>query len=312
MLEELDLWGNRLTQAGRQAILAAAKCEVFMEAGPLPPQMDPALDVAADVHSRMRAILFDWLSQVHTGTNSPLALDGAPDPQDLLFRTFTHLDVYFAHRPVQRLELQLLAVACSLTAAGMDEGRETEISELADWLAMVTDGDFTSEQVKEKASEIRQELGSQLHRPTAYTFLRRYLRKTGWTEQSFSFANYLIELAAMDAPFLKFRPQAVAAAAAALSRQYVSQGISIRHMTNWKAKLLRSAHVDLESELAPCAAAMARMHSVQHGRGNVFVNRKYEAEAMHQVAKVLPNSAMDVAFFVDYFRGSTAPQGHRA
>jgi len=290
-----------LTQAGKQAILDAAKCEVFMEMGQLQPKIDPAV-TGADVHGRTRGILFDWLSQVHTGTNSPLALEGAPDPQDMLFRTFTHLDVCFAHRPVHRAELQLLGVACSLTATGLTVDREAELSEMASWLASATDGAFTSQQIKEKAHEIRQAFGCELHRPTAYTFLRRYLRKTGWTEQSFSFANYLIELSAMEGRFSKFRPQAVAAAATTLSRQYVSQGVSVRQMGNWKAKLLKCAHVDVAKELAPCAVAMSRLHAAQQGKGDNFVNRKYEAVTMHRVAKVTPNPPPDAAFFVDYFK----------
>lgn len=309
VLEELDLWGNCLSEAGKQAIIAQAKCEVFLETCPLPPRTDP-VGFTTKLHSRMRAILFDWLSQVHTGVNTPWTLDSAPDPQDMLFRTFTHLDAFFACRPVERVELQLLGVACTLTAAGIDESKERELTELARWLAFTTDGACTSEEVQEKAREIREVLGSQLHRPTAYTFLRRYLRKTGWTEQSFSLANYLIELAALDASFLNFRPQVVAAAAAAMSRQYVSQGISIRQMSRWKAKLLRNANVSVEQELAPCAVAMARMHAVQQGREDVFVNRKYGAERMHGVAKVAPNPPPDASFFVNYFRESpVAPEG---
>ena len=33
--------------------------------------------------------------------------------------------------------------------------------------------------------------------------------RTGWTEESFSLANYLIELAAIESSFLEFRPQAL-------------------------------------------------------------------------------------------------------
>merc|ERR1719454_1226751 len=86
--------------------------------------------------------------------------------------------------------------------------------------------------------QVQGALGFRLRQPTPYTFLRRFLRRTGWTEESFSLANYLIELAAIDSGFLAFRPQAVAAAAAVLSRQYLSQGISVRHIPCWKAKLL--------------------------------------------------------------------------
>lgn len=308
MLEELDLWGNPISDEGKKCVLATAKCEVFLElsrCGPASPTRQP--QPQGGVNCKMRAILFDWISQVHTGVNAPVALDGAPDPQDMLFRTFSHMDAYLSGRAVQRTELQLIGVACTLAAAGLDGSDAAEDQELATWLAFVTDGACTAEQVREAARQVHEMLGFKLHQPTAYTFLRRYLRRTGWTEESFSLANYLIELAAIDSSFLDFRPQAIAAAAAVLSRQYLSQGISVRHMPRWKTKLLRCAHVDLECELAPCIAAMARLHASQHSRTNMFVNKKYEWARLHMVAKITPNPPADVKFYVNYLKADMTP-----
>jgi len=321
MLEELDLWGNQLTDLGKQAILSVARCEVFLELDRVPRSpRTPALRTSSafgssPVSGKMRAVLFDWISQVHTGVNAPAALDGAPDPQDMLFRTFSHVDAYLSRKTVHRTDLQLMGVACTLAAAGLessaanaeeDAAAGQEDAELATWLAFVTDGACTADEVREAAREVHRVLGFRLHQPTAYTFLRRYLRRTGWTEESFSLANYLIELAAIDAGFLDYRPQVVAAAAAVLSRQYLSQGISVRHIPCWKTKLLRCAHVDLEQELAPCTAAMARLHMAEHGRPNKFVNKKYEWARLHMVAKITPNPPSDAPFFVNYLSADRA------
>jgi hypothetical protein len=304
MLEELDLWGNRLSDGGKQTILSMARCEVFLELDPAPcPYMS---SVQTSINVKMRAILFDWISQVHTGVNAPVALDGAPDPQDMLFRTLSHVDAYLSRKVVQRAELQLAGVACTLAAAGLDASNNMEDAELATWLAFVTDGACTAEEVRSTAREVHRVLGFSLHQPTVYTFLRRYLRRTGWTEESFSLANYLIELAAIDSTFLAYRPQAVAASAAVLSRQYLAQGISVRHIPCWKAKLLRCAHVDLHQELAPCTAAMARLHVAEHGRPNKFVNKKYAWARLHMVAKIPPNPPADAAFFIKYLLTETA------
>jgi len=310
MLEELDLWGNPISDEAKRFILSMAKCEVFLELDRVCRPWS-TLSTTTAVNSKMRAILFDWVSQVHTGVNAPVALDGAPDPQDMLFRTFSHIDAYLAMRSVERSELQLMGVACTLAAAGLDAGNTTEDAEMATWLAFVTDGAYTAEEVRNAAQEVHEVLGFKLHQPTAYTFLRRYLRRTGWTEESFSLANYLIELAAIDAPFLEFRPQAVAAAAAVLSRQYLAQGISVRHMPRWRTKLLKCAHIDLHTELAPCIAAMMRLHASQHasqsGRANTFVNKKYEWARLHMVAKIAPNPPADAQFFVSYLKADLSP-----
>jgi len=300
-LEELDMWGNNLTEKGKTALLAAARCKVFLELDdPLYGQTNLSAGQAV-VTGMMRAVLFDWLSEVHNSGSAPAALNGESDPQEMLFRTFSHVDAYLSRQAVHRSELQLTGVACTLAAAIVHGKEDAEDSaELASWLAFVTDGACTEQEVTERARDVHQALGFRLHQPTAYTFLRRYLRKTGWTEESFSLANYLIELSAIDPDFRVYRPQTIAAAAAVLSRQYLSQGISVQHVPGWKARLLRCARVDLKSELAPCAAAMARMHALEHGHRSKFVNVKYEWARLHMVAKIAPNSPPDAESFVTY------------
>lgn len=303
-LEELDLWGNALGDQGRRALLASAKCKVFLELGlhrsqPSTPRSSHS--------NRLRTVLFDWISQVHTGGNAPVALDGEADPQDMLFRTLGHLDAYLSSQHVPRDELQLTGVACTLAAAGLhSETSSQEDVELASWLAFVTDGACTPEDVREAASEVRRVLSFKMHQPTAYTFLRRYLRKTGWTQESFSLANYLVELAVISSEFTHYRPQAIAAAATVLSRQYLSQGIGFQNIPSWKAKLLRCTHLDLRRELAPCAADMSRLHASEHGCTSKFVNRKYEWTRLHTVAKIHPNPPSDAAFFASYMSGDSA------
>jgi len=298
MLEELDLWGNPISPEGRRLILASAKCEVFLTSGQVR-RSEPF----TPVNAKMRGILFDWIAQVHTGVSAPMALDVAPDPQEMLFQTFSHMDAYMALQPVARSDLQLVGVACTLTAAGLSTAAGSgEEMELASWLAFVTDGSYSAEDVAAAAGCVRQVLGFHLHQPTAYTFLRRYLRRTGWTEESFSLANYLLELAAVDSTFRAERPQTVAAAAAVLSRQYVAQGVNIRQMPRWKTKLLRCVQADLRHELAPCVAAMSRLHARQQPRQELFVNKKYEWARLHRVATLKPNAPMDAAYFERYMR----------
>jgi len=116
-----------------------------------------------------------------------------------------------------------------------------------------------------------------------------------------------MELMAIESASLRFRPQAIAAAAAVISRQYVSQGIDIQHISGWKEKLLRCAQVDLRQELAPCAAAMARLHASKYRRPGNFVTKKYELARLHMVAKITPNVELDAAFFERYFVVEHAP-----
>lgn len=308
-LEEVDLWGNSISDEGQQNIVAAASsCEVFLELPRLrpPPGCTPwnyALDEG------IRAVLFDWVSQVHESVAT--TVESVSDPQNLLLRTYSHIDAYLARRPVQRSELELVGLACALASSGLlgatGEDDSFECEELATWLAYTTEGACTGDEVRRAAHEVREELGSSLHQPTVYTFLRRYLRQTGWTEGSFSLANYLVELAALDASFLAFRPQAVAAAAAVLCRQYASQGVGVRSMPNWRAKLLRSAGVDLRQELAPCAALLSRLHATQQPQGKqMFVHQKFTSPRLSAVARLRANPPADISFFEHYMIAESA------
>ena len=96
-------------------MLSTARCEVFLELDR--PSLMFSLPVQTHITAKMRAMLFDWISQVHTGVNAPAVLEGSPDPQDMLFRTFSHVDAYLSMRPVLMHDLQLIGVACTLAAA---------------------------------------------------------------------------------------------------------------------------------------------------------------------------------------------------
>jgi len=223
----------------------------------------------------------------------------------LLFRTYSLIDGYYARKPVRRSELQLVGVSCTFAAvkhtisSDSREDQQTD-EDLAAWLAFVTNGTFMPDHVREVASKISNVLGFKMNTPTVYTFLRRYLRKTGWTQESFSLANYLLELAVLNGGFSKYSPQAIAAAATVVSNQYRSQGIGSQNILGWKKNLLRCTRLDVATELAPCTAALARLHVSEHGRAYRFVNKKYMWQGLHMVAKLKPNLPVDAAQFVAY------------
>merc|ERR1719203_290340 len=112
-----------------------------------------------------------------------------------------------------------------------------------------------------------------------------------------------MELAALDASFLGFRPQAVAAAVAIISQQYAAQGIDVRSMPDWKARLLLCAGVDVRWELAPCAAALSSLHvHSQALAGCKFVQKKYRSSKLYAVARLTANPPADTDFFEKLMR----------
>lgn len=308
-LEELDLWGNGLGERGKAKLAAASelgRCDVFLELD-VPPTLRPP---SRPANSRMHTILFDWIAQVHAGLQLPASSGIAVDPQDFLFRTYSHIDALLASTLFSALssaELQLAGVACMLASTRLHAQGSPDDESVASWLAFVTDGMCTPEEVREAAQEVRQLLGHRAYQPSTYTFLRRYLRWTGWTQESFSLANYLIELASIHGFGLEYRAQTVAAAAAVLSRQYLSHGPRRQHTVGWKRRLLRCAQVDLRAELAPCTYALSRLHAARGQRSSLFVNSKYALPRFHAVSRIAPAVAPDAAFYARYLEADAMP-----
>lgn len=307
-LQELDLWGNIIGEVGRTLIIQAAKkCEVFLELPRLwPRSLCSQASFAFDPVTR--TVLFDWVAQVHQKITTAIEL--LPDPQNMLLHTYSHIDAYLRECPVQGAELELVGLACTLVSTGLDRSSSDdgpECAELADWLALMSEGAYNAEHIQQAACEVRDLLGSGVHQPTVYTFLRRYLRQTGWSESSFCLANYLMELAALDASFLGFRPQAVAAAVAIISQQYAAQGVDVRSMPDWKARLLLCAGVDVRWELAPCAAALSSLHARSQAlAGCKFVQKKYRSSKLYAVARLTANPPADTVFFEKLMRADAA------
>ena len=90
--------------------------------------------------------------------------------------------------------------------------------DLRDLLA-VSENKFTREQVLVMEKDILQTLNFKLTSPSAYRFLERYSRlsQTFKDPQVFFFAQYIQEVALLDASLLKFRPSEIAAASLILS-----------------------------------------------------------------------------------------------
>lgn len=88
--------------------------------------------------------------------------------------------------------------------------------------------------------------------PTAYRFLERFRKLSPTTsndDQVFFFAQYLQEIALLDASLLKYRPSEVAAASLMLAARGLKKG-SANGVHTWNREM-ETATGMLESELVP-------------------------------------------------------------
>lgn len=155
-------------------------------------------DYQSDINEKMRAILFDWLVDVHLKWKLSA---------ETLYLTFNLIDRYLALKPTLREELQCVGVSALLIACKYEEIYFPEIVDFRE----ITDNTFSKEQILKKELDILSKLEFDVTVPSALRFFEIcniYLKLEGRDK---SCALYLLELAAFDYQMLKYKPSLIAA-----------------------------------------------------------------------------------------------------
>uniref|UniRef100_A0A7S3PF66 Cyclin N-terminal domain-containing protein n=2 Tax=Aplanochytrium stocchinoi TaxID=215587 RepID=A0A7S3PF66_9STRA len=157
-----------------------------------------------DINEKMRALLIDWLCQVHNKFELVPAT---------LYLTVSLLDRFLEKKIVSRRKLQLVGCACMLLGSKYEE---IYAPELNDFVGM-SDNAFTSEDLLRMEGVILNVLKFNLTVPTVYKFLRRYLKVLGASVKIQHHATYIVERTLQEYSVLKFMPSTVAASALMLA-----------------------------------------------------------------------------------------------
>uniref|UniRef100_A0A8D2ZRF4 G2/mitotic-specific cyclin-B2 n=1 Tax=Scophthalmus maximus TaxID=52904 RepID=A0A8D2ZRF4_SCOMX len=149
-----------------------------------------------EISGRMRALLVDWLVQVHSRFQLL---------QETLYLTVAVLDRFLQVQPVSRRKLQLVGVSAMLVACKYEEMFAPEVGDFA----YITDNAFTKAQILEMEQLLLRTLNFELGRPLPLHFLRRASK----VADRHTLAKYLMELTLLDYHMVHYRPSEVAAAA---------------------------------------------------------------------------------------------------
>uniref|UniRef100_A0A8C4Y0T8 Cyclin B2 n=1 Tax=Gopherus evgoodei TaxID=1825980 RepID=A0A8C4Y0T8_9SAUR len=133
-----------------------------------------------EINGRMRAILVDWLVQVHSRFQLL---------QETLYMCVAIMDRFLQIHPVSRKKLQLAGVTALLLASKYEEIFSPDIADFV----YITDNAYSSSQIREMEMMILKELNFDLGRPLPLHFLRRASKAgegvkqhyyTGYTEDN--------------------------------------------------------------------------------------------------------------------------------
>ncbi|XP_030581022.1 G2/mitotic-specific cyclin-B2 isoform X2 [Archocentrus centrarchus] len=158
-----------------------------------------------EITERMRALLIDWLVQVHSRFQLL---------QETLYLTVAILDRFLQVQPVSRRKLQLVGVTAMLVACKYEEMYSPEVGDFA----YITDNAFTKSQILEMEQQILRSLKFQLGRPLPLHFLRRASKVANSDVERHTLAKYLMELTLLDYNMVHYRPSEIAAASLCLSQ----------------------------------------------------------------------------------------------
>ena len=222
------------------------------------------MESQADINDRMRAILIDWLVEVH------LKFKLMPETLHL---TVNIIDRYLEKKQVSRRNLQLVGVTAMLIASKYEEIWAPEVRDFV----YISDRAYTREQILNMEKTMLNELNFNLTVPTAYPFLGRYLKAAGASRETSFLAAYLVELGLVDCATLKYKPSMLACAA-------VSTAQAAMGGERFSYTLERHAGVT-ETEATPAIKHLAKLMSKAPTANLVAVHKKYMGQKFMEVAK---------------------------
>jgi cyclin B len=156
------------------------------------------------VTTKMRAVLIDWLLQVHSKFHLL---------QETMYLCVQIIDAYLELQDVPKMHLQLVGVTALFLAAKYEE---MYVPTIDDFVYM-TDHTYTKGDIKQMEINILKTLGFMLGKPLPLHFLRRFSKAGQADPKQHTLAKYFMELSLHDSEFSSFDPSYLAACSLFLS-----------------------------------------------------------------------------------------------
>ncbi|KAH0936602.1 hypothetical protein HID58_004063 [Brassica napus] len=237
------------------------------------------MHIQTEMNEKMRAILVDWLLEVHVKFELNL---------ETLYLTVNIIDRFLSVKAVPKRELQLVGISALLIASKYEEIWPPQVNDLV----YVTDNAYNNKQILVMEKTILGNLEWYLTVPTQYVFLVRFIKASVSDPEMENMVHFLAELGMMHYDTLKFCPSMLAASAVYTAR------CSLNKSPAWTDTLKFHTGYS-ESEIMECSKLLALHHS-RCGESKLrAVYKKYSkiengGVALVSPAKSLLSSAADV------------------
>lgn len=169
------------------------------------------MDNQAEIQWSMRAVLMDWIVQVHHRFNLL---------PETLFLCVNYIDRFLSCKVVSLGKLQLVGATAIFIAAKYEEIDCPSVQEIV----YMVDGGYTVDEILKAERFMLSMLQFELGWPGPMSFLRRISKADDYDLETRTLAKYFLEITIMDERFVGSPPSFVAAAAHCLARMMLKKG----------------------------------------------------------------------------------------
>ncbi|KAK6942142.1 Cyclin, C-terminal domain [Dillenia turbinata] len=231
------------------------------------------IDSQPEINDKMRAILVDWLIEVHNRFELL---------QETLYLTINIVDRYLSMKMVPRRELQLVGLGAMLIACKYEEIWAPEVNDFV----CISDKAYTHQQILVMEKSILGRLEWYLTVPTPYVFLARFMKASIPDNQMENLVYFFGELGTMNyATSIIYCPSMLAAAAVYAAR------CTLGKSPVWNETLKKHSGYS-EPQLMDCAKLLVSFHhGAPEGKLKV-IYRKYSNSERGCVALLPPAKSL--------------------
>lgn len=154
-----------------------------------------------DINEKMRAILVDWLVEVHQRFNLT---------PETLFLTINIIDRYISKKEILRTQLQLVGVAALFIACKYEEILCPDIRDFV----YITDKSYSKTEILKMEREILIVLNFDVTVPTSFRMLEIIALNFNFNEVEFAYGKYLLESYLIDPNCNNYTPSIISCAVA--------------------------------------------------------------------------------------------------
>ena len=154
-----------------------------------------------DINEQMRAILIDWLIEVHYRFRLK---------SETLFQTVWIIDTYLSIYPIIRARLQLLGIASLLISCKSQEIYYPQLNELID----ITDGAYIKDELIEMETHVLKVLNFNIVSPTSNDFYNIIAKAFNFDNRQYCLGKYFLESSLIDYQMIKYSSSVIAVSCA--------------------------------------------------------------------------------------------------